>query len=48
MKFCWTTIRVNNLEKSLKFYQEIVGLMVDRRFKAGQDLEIAFLGDGGN
>lgn len=47
MKFCWTTLNVNNLEESLKFYQEIVGLTVDRRFKAGQDLEIAFLGNGG-
>ena len=46
MKFCWTTIRVNNLEKSLKFYQEIIGLSIDRRFKAGPGAEIAFLGDG--
>lgn len=45
MKFCWTTIMVNNLEESLKFYQEIVGLAVDRRFKGGPS-EIAFLGDG--
>lgn len=46
MKFCWSTITVNNLEESLKFYQEIVGLTVDRRFKAGPNTEIAFLGDG--
>lgn len=46
MKFCWTTIMVRNLEESLKFYQEIVGLSVDRRFKAGPGREIAFLGDG--
>ncbi len=46
MKICWATINVNNLEKSLKFYQEIIGLSVDRRFKAGPDTEIVFLGDG--
>ena len=37
---------VNNMEESLKFYQEIIGLSVDRRFKAGPGVEIAFLGDG--
>jgi len=37
---------VKNLEESLKFYQEIVGLNVNRRFNSGQGVEIAFLGDG--
>lgn len=46
MKFCWSTLMVNNLEESLKFYQEIIGLPIDRRFKAGPGVEIAFLGDG--
>ena len=46
MKFCWVTLTVNNLEGSLKFYQEIIGLQVNRRFNAGPDLEIVFLGDG--
>jgi len=46
MKFGWTTIRVNNMEESLKFYQEIVGLTIDRRFHAGLETEIVFLGDG--
>ena len=46
MKFCWTTIMVNNMEQSLKFYQEIVGLTIDKRFNAGPGVEIAFLGDG--
>ena len=45
MKFCWTTITVNNLEESLKFYQEIVGLSLNQRFPAGPGVEIAFLGD---
>lgn len=46
MNFCWATIRVKNLEESLKFYQEIVGLNVTRRFKSSEGVEIAFLGDG--
>ena len=46
MKFCWCTITVNNMEESLKFYQEIVGLKLNRRFSAGPNVEIAFLGEG--
>jgi len=46
MKFCWSTLTVKNLEESLKFYIEIVGLNVGRRFKAGAGVEIAFIGDG--
>jgi lactoylglutathione lyase len=46
MKFCWTTIVVNNVEESLKFYEEIVGLTVDRRFKAPTGTEFVFLGKG--
>ena len=46
MKFCWCTITVNNMEESLKFYQEIVGLSIKRNFKAGPEVEIYFLGDG--
>ncbi|NLY42929.1 MAG: VOC family protein [Clostridiaceae bacterium] len=46
MKFCWATIRVNNMEDSLKFYQEIVGLKIEKRFNAGPGVEIVFLGDG--
>lgn len=41
MKFCWCTIHVKNMEESLKFYQEIVGLSLNRRF--GQGPEFAFL-----
>ncbi len=46
MKFCWVTIIVNNLEESLKFYNEIIGLPINRKFKAEQGIEIVFLGDG--
>lgn len=46
MKFCWCTITVDNMEDSLRFYQEIVGLSISRRFTAGPGMEIAFLGEG--
>lgn len=46
MKFCWSTLRVKDMDKSLKFYEEIVGLKVVQRLKAGPEMEIAFLGDG--
>lgn len=46
MKFCWTTLSVKNMEESLAFYQDIVGLPLNRRFAAGPGTEICFLGDG--
>jgi lactoylglutathione lyase len=46
MKFCWSTIMIKDMEESLKFYQNVVGLTLDRKFKAGPGVEIAFLGDG--
>lgn len=46
MRFCWTTIMVKDMDESLKFYQDIVGLPIDKCFKAGSGVEIAFLGDG--
>lgn len=46
MAFLWTTIMVRNMEESLKFYQEIVGLPLSRKFGAGPGVEISFLGEG--
>ncbi len=45
MKFLWCTIYVKDIEASLRFYQEIVGLPVTRRFSE-PGAELAFLGDG--
>jgi len=45
VKFLWTTIRVSNLERSLGFYQEIVGLPVRNRM-AHPGMELVFLGEG--
>ncbi|MHB8061143.1 MAG: VOC family protein [Ruminiclostridium sp.] len=46
MKFCWCTVNVNFIEESIKFYTEIIGLQVDRRFMSGSGVEVVFLGDG--
>lgn len=46
MNFLWCTITVNNMEASVKFYQEIVGLTIQRKFNTEDEGEIAFLGDG--
>ncbi|WP_313165398.1 VOC family protein [Sedimentibacter sp.] len=46
MKFLWTTIHVKNMEESLAFYQNVVGLKLMNRFNAGPGMEISFLGEG--
>ena len=46
MKFLWTTLMVNDMDASLRFYQEIVGLPVNRRFTASDGSQYAFLGKG--
>ena len=46
MKFLWTTIYVKNLEESIAFYTELLGLQVQKRFPAGPHVEIAFMGNG--
>ncbi|MDI9493533.1 MAG: VOC family protein [Bacillota bacterium] len=45
MKFLWCTINVKDMEESIRFYEEVVGLKVVNRFSAGPT-EIAFLGEG--
>lgn len=46
MKFCWCTLMVKDLQRSIAFYREAVGLPLERRFQAGPGVEICFLGDG--
>lgn len=46
MAFLWTTIHVKNIEASIKFYEEVVGLTLRRRFSPRPGQELAFLGVG--
>ena len=46
MAFLWATVHVKNMEASLKFYQEVVGLNLRRRFSPTPGRDIAFLGVG--
>lgn len=45
MKLSYITIMVRNIENSVKFYEELVGLMVARRLNVGAG-EIIFLSNG--
>ena len=47
MKFNFATIHVANLEASIRFYDEVIGLKVARRFPAGPNMEIAFMAEAG-
>jgi len=46
MIFCWTTINVLDMAKSLEFYQEIIGLHLNRKTNPNPEMELAFLGSG--
>jgi lactoylglutathione lyase len=46
MKFLWTAINVADLDESIEFYANLLGLKVQKRFLAGPAMEIAFLGNG--
>ncbi|MFT8352212.1 VOC family protein [Clostridium saccharoperbutylacetonicum] len=45
MNFCWITLNVSDMEKSLKFYHEIIGLKIAEQFKVGEESEIVMLGE---
>ncbi len=48
MKFALTTLYVKDMEKSLLFYHELLGMPVLRRLSMGPGREIAFLGTLGD
>lgn len=43
MKLEWITYRVNNLNNALDFYENILGLELNARFKVSETMELAFL-----
>jgi lactoylglutathione lyase len=46
MKFISNTIIVKDLDESIKFYEEILGLPLVQRQSAGPGMDVAFLGEG--
>lgn len=48
MRFSFVTIQAADMEASLGFYRDLLGMAVERRFSPGPGLEIVFLGQGGN
>ena len=46
MRFLWCTINVRDMEDSLEFYHEKLGLEIDRQFHKESGMEIVFLGNG--
>jgi lactoylglutathione lyase len=46
MKLSFVTIYVADIEKSIDFYQRVLGMTVSRRFSPRPGMEIAFMGDG--
>lgn len=46
MKFIFATLHVKNLEESIQFYENVVGMKLARRFPGGPHTEIAFMADG--
>jgi lactoylglutathione lyase len=47
MRIGFITVHVEDLERTIAFWQEVMGFAVARRFKAGPKVEIAFMDDGG-
>lgn len=46
MELCWITLHVSEMERSLTFYNGVLGLPVTRRFSPAPGTEIAMLGEG--
>lgn len=46
MQFLWTAAYVRDMDESVTFYTELLDLKVTKRFQAGSQMEIAFLGNG--
>lgn len=46
MDFLWSTLQVKNLDESIAFYTDLLNCKLSERFSLGENMEIAFLGDG--
>lgn len=45
MNFCWCTITTQDVEASIKFYTEIIGLAITSRFSPRPGMDIVFMDD---
>ena len=46
MHFNYVTLSVKDIDASIRFYEEVVGLPLKKRFESRPGIEIAFLGEG--
>ena len=46
MRYCWTTLHVRDMEKSIRFYSEVIGLEMVKEMNPSSDMKIVFLGKG--
>jgi lactoylglutathione lyase len=46
MSFCWVTVNVKDMDESIGFYKNVVGLSVERTLQPNPATRIAFLGSG--
>ncbi|MHC6179734.1 VOC family protein [Clostridium sp. JNZ X4-2] len=45
MNFCWITLNVKNMQESLKFYNELLGIKIFSKFSPHPGVDIAMLGE---
>lgn len=46
MQYLWTTITVNDMDESIAFYTDLLGLGVIERVSASPSIELGFRGNG--
>ena len=46
MHLCWVTLYVKDMKQSVEFYEQVVGLEVQRTFSIGPGKHFTFLGKG--
>lgn len=45
MNLCWITLKVKNIQESLKFYNELLGIEIFKRFSPNPGVDIAMIGE---
>ena len=45
MYLCWVSLHVKDMEESLAFYHDTLGLPIAKRFEVGHGIQIAMLGE---